>query len=69
MTGSWFIQCLCEELKQYLREKDLMSILTGVNMRMALEFESNVPDVPEMNEKKQIGSIVSTLTRLLYFYT
>lgn len=46
-----------------------MSILTGVNMRMALEFESNVPDVPEMNEKKQIGSIVSTLTRLLYFYT
>lgn len=67
-NGSWFIQCLCEELKKRARTNDLVTILTFVNRRMAINFESYVPKDKNLHEKKQIGVIVSTLTRLLYFF-
>jgi len=68
VSGSWFIQCLCTELKKHAKEKDIFSILTFVNRRMAINYQSNVPGVHNMHAKKQIGTIVSTLTRILHFY-
>lgn len=41
--GSWFIQALCEELQENPHE-DLLTILTGVNRRVAFAKQSNVPD-------------------------
>uniref|UniRef100_A0A1Y1M8U1 Caspase family p20 domain-containing protein n=2 Tax=Photinus pyralis TaxID=7054 RepID=A0A1Y1M8U1_PHOPY len=67
-TGSWFIQSLCEELKTRSKSTDLLTILTFLNRRMAITYKSVAPSKKEMHGKKQIGTIVSTLTRLLYFY-
>ncbi|KAK5640432.1 hypothetical protein RI129_011243 [Pyrocoelia pectoralis] len=67
-NGSWFIQSLCEELKLRSRDTDLLTLLTFLNRRMAVTYKSVAPNNREMHGKKQIGTIVSTLTRLLYFY-
>ncbi|CAH1119858.1 unnamed protein product [Phaedon cochleariae] len=65
--GSWFIQSLCEELKQKALHYDLMTILTFVSQRVALDFESNVPDSITMHRQKQIPCLMSMLTRLIQF--
>ncbi|XP_023022611.1 caspase-1 [Leptinotarsa decemlineata] len=65
--GSWFIQSLCEELKNRVNEYDVMTILTFVSQRVALDFESNVPDSMTMHRQKQIPCIMSMLTRLIRF--
>lgn len=67
MQGSWFIQALCEELRLHGRTRDLMTLLTFVCRRVAIDYRSNVPGDEEMNLKKQIPSITSMLTRLVYF--
>lgn len=64
-NGTWFIQCLCEEMKSAAREKDLLDILHRVNQKMALQLRTLLPATDSAN---QIGSIVSTFTRLLFFY-
>ena len=61
------IQCLCKELTLPENEdEDLLHILTFVNHRMALNYKSFVPGNYEFDKKKQIGSIVSSLTKLFY---
>lgn len=54
-------------LKQYADKLELMHILTRVNRKVALEFESFSLD-PTFHAKKQIPCIVSLLTKELYFY-
>ncbi|XP_066574286.1 caspase-3 [Amia ocellicauda] len=66
MNGSWFIQSLVEMLEKYHKELELMHILTRVNHKVALEFES-ASNIPGYDAKKQIPSIVSMLTKELYF--
>lgn len=65
--GSWFIQTLCDELNEYWKEEDLLTILTFVNQRVAYDFESSVVDDPKSNEKKQMPCFTFTLTKLLHF--
>lgn len=65
--GSWFIQALCSVLQERARSVDLLSMLTVVCRRVALYYESCVPGDPNMDRKKQVPSITSTLTRLVYF--
>ncbi|XP_056631159.1 caspase-1-like isoform X2 [Diorhabda carinulata] len=67
VKGSWFIQSLCQELKTKAFELDLLTILTFVSQRVALDFESNVPDNITMHRQKQIPCIMSMLTRLIQF--
>ncbi|XP_050517770.1 caspase-1-like isoform X1 [Diabrotica virgifera virgifera] len=67
VKGSWFIQSLCDELKKKAFELDLLSILTFVSKRVALDCESNVPDIPSMHQQKQVPCIVSMLTRFIQF--
>uniref|UniRef100_G3MT21 Caspase family p20 domain-containing protein n=1 Tax=Amblyomma maculatum TaxID=34609 RepID=G3MT21_AMBMU len=65
--GSWFVQALCSVLQERARSADLLSMLTVVCRRVALYYESCVPGDPTMDRKKQVPSITSTLTRLVYF--
>ncbi|MBN3281697.1 CASP3 protein, partial [Polyodon spathula] len=66
VSGSWFIKSLCDMLSKYGRELELMQILTRVNHKVALEFESS-SYIPGFNEKKQIPCIVSMLTKEVHF--
>lgn len=67
MSGSWFIQSLCDMLTKYGRELEVLHIMTRVNHKVALEFES-VSNSPGFHAQKQIPCIVSMLTKELYFY-
>nr|AYC61977.1 caspase 3 [Anguilla japonica] len=66
-SGSWFIQSLCEMMARHSRELEVMQILTRVNHKVALEFESS-STLPGFDCKKQIPCIVSMLTKEMYFY-
>ncbi|TTG17230.1 Caspase-3 [Bagarius yarrelli] len=65
-NGSWFISSLCEMLTKYGRKLEIMQLMTRVNRKVALEFQS-CSTVPGFNDKKQIPCIVSMLTKDLYF--
>lgn len=65
--GSWFIQSLCAELAENGEQLDLLTLLTFVCQRVAIEFESNTPDNPQSHGKKQVPCITSMLTRILRF--
>lgn len=66
MTGSWFIQSLCDLITKYGKELELQHIMTRVNHKVAVEFES-VSNSPGFHAKKQIPCIVSMLTKEMYF--
>ncbi|KAK3535936.1 hypothetical protein QTP70_021235, partial [Hemibagrus guttatus] len=65
-NGSWFISSLCEMLSKYGRELEIMQLMTRVNRKVALEFQS-FSTLPGYSDKKQIPCIVSMLTKELYF--
>ncbi|XP_057336115.1 caspase-1-like [Microplitis mediator] len=65
--GSWFMQALCIELRENGTRYDILTLLTFVSQRVALDFESNTPDNMTMHQQKQIPCITSMLTRLLKF--
>lgn len=65
--GSWFMQSLCHELNAHGKKYDILTLLTFVCQRVALDFESNTPDCPMMHQQKQIPCITTMLTRLLRF--
>ncbi|KAK9886758.1 hypothetical protein WA026_018410 [Henosepilachna vigintioctopunctata] len=65
--GSWFIQVLAKELESRAYNCDLITILTFVNQRVAIDFQSYVPESPIMHEQKQMPCIMSMLTRLVQF--
>ena len=65
-NGSWFMQSLCEMLKRHGHVLDIMQIMTRVNHKVALDFES-ASNTPGFSAKKQIPCIVSMLTKDLYF--
>ncbi|CAG0894029.1 unnamed protein product [Cyprideis torosa] len=68
MNGSWFVQALCAAIRKYVRERDLMSILTIASRYCAVDFESNCPNLPHMHMRKQVPFVTSTLTREIWFY-
>ncbi|XP_055383910.1 caspase-like [Condylostylus longicornis] len=65
--GSWFMQSLCTELDLHGKRYDILTLLTFVCQRVALDFESNTPDCPTMHQQKQIPCITTMLTRILRF--
>ncbi|XP_045886294.1 caspase-3-like [Micropterus dolomieu] len=64
-NGSWFMQALCEMLYCYRGKLELMQIMTRVNRKVALHFES-ASNLPGYSGKKQIPCIVSMLTKEFY---
>ncbi|CAL8331223.1 unnamed protein product [Lota lota] len=65
-SGSWFMQSLCEMVGKYAKELELLHILTRVNHKVAVAFESATQD-PGFDAKKQIPCVVSMLTKEMYF--
>ncbi|KAL3876372.1 hypothetical protein ACJMK2_034224 [Sinanodonta woodiana] len=65
-NGSWFIQALTEVLQKSWQSLDLLTILTRVNKKVALDFTSKTSD-PTMSNKKQIPMITSMLTKEIKF--
>ncbi|KAG5328669.1 CASP1 protein, partial [Acromyrmex charruanus] len=65
--GSWFMQALCVELRDNGTRYDLLTMLTFVCQRVAVDFESNTPDNMAMHQQKQIPCITTMLTRLVKF--
>ncbi|CAD6992395.1 caspase [Ceratitis capitata] len=65
--GSWFMQSLCAELAANGKRLDMLTLLTFVCQRVAVDFESCTPDNPEMHQQKQIPCITTMLTRILRF--
>lgn len=66
--GSYLIKYLTEELdKNYHRQRklDLVTLLTIVNRRICIEFESSTKN-SKFHEKKQTICFTSMLTRLIY---
>ncbi|KAK6187753.1 hypothetical protein SNE40_005710 [Patella caerulea] len=64
--GSWFIQALCIVLENHGFKMELLHMLTHVNRIVAYEFES-CTDKEFTDGTKQIPSVVSMLTRYVYF--
>uniref|UniRef100_A0A224YTZ3 Caspase n=1 Tax=Rhipicephalus zambeziensis TaxID=60191 RepID=A0A224YTZ3_9ACAR len=65
--GSWFIEALCLVLRERAHSSDLLSMLTVVCRRVALDYETYKPMKPKRHHKKQVPFISSTLTRLVFF--
>lgn len=63
-NGSWFIQALCDELETNGNRLDILTLLTFVNQRVAVHYESSTT-YEEANRKKMMPSFVSMLTRIL----
>ncbi|XP_071770306.2 caspase-3-like [Centroberyx gerrardi] len=65
-NGSWFMQALCEMLQRHSKELELMQIMTRVNRKVAMGFESS-SNWSGYSFKKQIPCIVSMMTKDFYF--
>jgi len=61
------MQALTCGLDAYGFDLDLLTILTFVNRRVAIDCESNCPGDYRMHRQKQIPCITSMLTRLVKF--
>ena len=62
--GSWFIQCLTKVFDENAHHMDILQMLTRVNA-MISTFKSRNLVAPD---KRQVASIVSMLTKELYFF-
>lgn len=68
ITGTWFVQSLCKGLNKYARDNDLVTILTAVCNLVAYGKNTNITDDKNVIHKfKQMPSIESTLTKLVFF--
>ncbi|KAK7864598.1 hypothetical protein R5R35_003189 [Gryllus longicercus] len=67
-NGTWFIQCLSQELKANAQSMDILRLLTRVSRRVALDYESFNDLVPWENQCKQVPSFTSMLIRDLIFH-
>lgn len=59
-AGTWFIESLCNVLNTNKHELDLFQMLTLVNQRVAIDYQSDAAN-------KQMPCIVSMLTKLVMF--
>lgn len=63
--GSWYIQSLIKILEAHREHRDLLSMLTMVNRKVAVEYESTSSRA-DFNDKKQTPFVYTTLTHKLY---
>ncbi|XP_014611657.1 PREDICTED: caspase-like [Polistes canadensis] len=68
LSGSWYIEEICSIFRRYGKNYDLLTLLTFVSQRVALNHVSCKSIDPKYEDKKQAPCIVSTLTKLLYFF-
>lgn len=61
-SGTWYIEALCNVINQMSGQIDLLNMLTIVNQKVAIDYESD-----NGRSKKQMPCIVSMLTKLVLF--
>lgn len=61
VDGTWFIQSFCEVLNEKKHESDFNQILTLVNQKVAIDYQSGA------EAAKQMPCVFSMLTKLLLF--
>lgn len=66
VCGSWYIEEICSIFQRYGKYYDLLTLLTFVSQRVAVNYMSE-NSIDLYHDKKQAPCIVSTLTKLLYF--
>jgi len=64
--GSWYIQSLCDVIEEFHLTTDLLSMLTIVSRKVALEYESFNDYQYFLHEKKQIPTVTHTLMRNIF---
>jgi len=65
-TGSWFIQALCSSIDQASPDEALFDTLLSVTQSVAINKESNVPGRNNLDHKKQVPLLYSTMLRKMY---
>merc|ERR1712226_30091 len=65
-TGSWFVQALCNKIDKSSESEPLFDILLTVSHSVALNKESNVPGRANLDKKKQVPLLYSTMLRKMY---
>ena len=65
-SGSWFIQAVCRAFNESKEDECVYTVLTRAKRYVSLNKESNVPDVPTLDKKRQIPLLQTTLIRDLY---
>jgi len=65
-TGSWFIQSLCNKIHESRNDQALFDILLDVSHGIAIEKESYAPQSPQLDMKKQVPLLYSTMIRKIY---
>ncbi|CAG0893900.1 unnamed protein product [Darwinula stevensoni] len=63
--GSYFIYTLCKVMEKHSQDMDVVKMLTMVAQIVAFQFKTQHKE-PHNNEKKQMPTIRSTLTREVY---
>lgn len=66
LHGSWFVQALTEMLDKFGETMEIQKLLTKVHQMVAQNFESQ-SNQPGFYKKKQVPSMVSMLTKDVYF--
>ncbi|KAM9314389.1 caspase-6-like isoform 2-T2 [Pholidichthys leucotaenia] len=66
INGSWYIQDLCEMLRQYGESLEFTELLTLVNRKVSMRSVGNSLDKAAIG-KKQVPCFASMLTKKLYF--
>lgn len=66
LDGSWLIQTLCDEISKNPHE-DVLSILTGVNNRVAFDKQSCFSNNSRYDLLKQMPVVMHTLTKKFFF--
>ncbi|CAL7952149.1 unnamed protein product [Xylocopa violacea] len=64
--GTWYIQTLCNVIDEFWTNTDLLRMLTITSRRVGFEYTSEHKN-EIMNNKKQMPTVTTTLTRDLYF--
>jgi len=66
VSGTWFIQALCAALNASGEVDTFQRVTTRAKRMVSLDKESNAPDTPEIDKKRQIPLVQDLLIRDLY---
>ncbi len=65
--GSPFLTILCDVLEKSFTKVDLLTMLTEVNLKVATEYESRMPDHPHLDKRRVVPSIEQMLLDEVFF--
>ena len=64
--GSWLVQSFCKHLQISESTDTLTDVMTDASKHVAIYNESNITEIPDLDQNKQTPVVQSTLIRRLY---